>query len=232
MKMELKLHGLDAAGNVVQTIPGVALPRHDRLSPPEGTAIVISPVDLETLNKAASRFRQAIVAETDVGSFNFGFTLPGGFTSNIPLPRGKMLAWATEVRPFFLEKDPLFFGRLKNLPSLTACTDMHPCLKRHGERWRASAFGGVMNITVGNRTLDLGHVVNTFFNCDFFHSAPQDPTQYSLERLFMDLGGEPQALTVLAIHLNSAMNVVGEFLNDVCAVCPEFRAAVIAASGG
>ena len=89
-----------------------------------------------------------------------------------------------------------------------------------------SVFAGVMKLTIGDRELNVPHVVNTWFNCEFFHSEPLDPSKYSLEVLARDLGGEQQALALLAVHLSTSLDIIGEFLNDVCSVSVELRDAV------
>jgi hypothetical protein len=220
--MTFTINMVDASGKVVRVVEGEALPLYERMPPPVGLTIEIDPDDIARLKKGFLRFLRAAHAGHLMGDVSLTFAHNIGFRAE-PAPNTNAVKFfALECRPFFLEKDPLAFSKLLNLRSLTAAEPFRPSLKRHRQRWENSAFGGVMSVQVNGKKLDTHHVVETWFNCDIFHSEPQRPEEFSLEALFKDMGGEAQAVSILANHLIESVRVLDQFFNDLRVICSDF----------
>ena len=220
--MTFTINMADASGKVFRVVEAEALPLHERMQPPSGLMIEIPPNDTARAKKGFLRFLRAAHAGHLMGDISLAFDQNVGFRADPPPNANAVKFFAMECRPFFLEKDPLAFSRLLNLKALTSVESIRPWLKRHRQRWESSAFGGVMSIHVNGKKLDTHHVVETWFNCDIFHSEPQKPDEFSLEALFKDMGGEAQAVAILANHLIESVRVLDQFFNDLRVICPDF----------
>jgi hypothetical protein len=219
MTLVINMHG--PSGESFQ-LQGEALPVHDKLDPPE-IAVTITPSDLPKLQKGYSRLLRSGRAVEKVGQFSLDFKHQQGFTVSRLLDQGAVKLFALECRPFFLEKDPLSFHRLLNLESLRD-EALRPWLKRLRQRWETSAFGGVMSIQVNGTKLDTHHVVQTWFNCDLFHSEPQKAEEFSLDALYKQMGGEQQAFGVLAHHLWASCLIISDYFENVAQMNAPFLA--------
>ena len=219
MKLKIKCH--DMHGNYIGTVSGEALPLHVVIPAPADCKVLLSQNDVERLQRAFLRFDRAMRARQALGNISLTFTSAGFQAASQPEPATVKLL-ALEMRPFFLEKDPLFFEKLISLKSLGAAECIRPCLKSHRRRWKDSAFGGRMMISVGGQPLDTLNVVKAWFNHDFFHTESQNPDELSLEGLIGYLGGEEQAITLLAHHLVESLRVIAEFFNNVYATSELF----------
>lgn len=219
--MTFAINMVDATGKEVRLL-GEALPLHEELPPPAAFTLELSADDLARIQKGYSRLLRAARAYEGVGHFSLNFAHGVGFTvDNVPSDAAVKL-FALECRPFFLEKDPLAFSRLLNLPSLSKAVELRPWLKRLRQRWESSAFGGVVSIKVGGVTLDTHHVVQTWFNCDIFHSEPQKPEEFSLDQLHKHMGGEDQAIAILAQHLWASCGVLSGYFEGLAQMSATF----------
>lgn len=220
MNIEFTLIG---PGGETHVVRGEALPKFDRLQVDRSINLTVSEEDLNTLKRATQRYWRAIEARIDVGDIRVHFEHPNGFRNEIPLDEGKIKLLALEARPFFLEKDSLFFLKISSLRSLGSNEALRPVLKRHKQRWAVAAFGGAMQMKVNSRALDMMTVVQTWFNCDFFHSEPVNAEDYSLDVLVSSCGSRDVAMALVANHMANGLQIVNEFLNDLVQICPAFR---------
>lgn len=219
--MKFVIHATDPSGKTVE-LQGEAMPQHERLPVPAGLQVALTAPDSVRLQKAFLRYHRAFTAGQALGNVGMTFAHGVGFTCTEPPDENVLKLFAFEARPFFLEKDPLFFSHLLNVPSLVKAEEFRPSLKRHRLRWERSAFGGVMSVSVGGKTLDTHHVVQTWFNCDMFHSEPLKPNEFSLDDLVKQMGGEQQARAILAHHLMQSVLVLQEFFTDLTIVNADF----------
>lgn len=167
------------------------------------------------------RFTRATEARQVVGDIGMAFN--NGQVVATRKPRhSDVKVLALEMRPFFLEKDPLNFPKLLSLRSLGATESLRPCLKRHRLRWENSAFEGRMSMAVDGTTLNTTAVVRAWFNGDFFHSESEKIDELSLDKLISHMGGEEQAMSLLTHHMIESLRVVAEFFQDAYDASPQF----------
>lgn len=219
--MRIKIRCLDQHGNYIGTLAAEALPPHPRLPAPSGCHLSLADEDFNRLKRAFLRFTRSIEARQVIGDIGMAFNNGQVQATRMPLPSGvKVLA--LEMRPFFLEKDPLCFTKLLSLRSLGAEETLRPCLKRHRLRWENSAFEGRMSMAVDGTTLNTTAVVRAWFNDDFFHSESERADELSLNQLISHMGGEEQAMSLLTHHMIESLRVIAEFFQDVYDVSTQF----------
>lgn len=219
--MRIQIRCLDEHGNYVRTLTAEALPLHARLVAPSDFKLSLADEDFNRLKRAFLRFTRSIEARQVIGDIGIG--LNNGRIQAKTVPKHSAVkVLALEMRPFFLEKDPLCFTKLLSLRSLGAEKAFRPCLKRHRLRWENSAFEGRMSMAVDGTTLDTTAVVRAWFNDDFFHSESERINELSLNQLISHMGGEEEAMSLLTHHMIESLRVVAEFFNDLYDVSTEF----------
>jgi hypothetical protein len=163
MKLQITAIGPDGSAKVLQ---GEALPKFDRPPVPSGLEVGLAAEDLARLQAGVLRLRRAHVANQALGLFQMGFSLPGGFEAEAPANDLPLKVLALEARPFFLNDDPLYFPALVKLRSFAQFPDLARGFRMHTKRWKASAFNGVMGVTIGGHALDVDTVVEAFIGKD------------------------------------------------------------------
>ncbi|HEL3171251.1 hypothetical protein [Stenotrophomonas maltophilia] len=221
--MKIQIRCLDEHGNYVRTLTAEALPLHPRLVAPVNCQLNLTDDDFKRLMRAFLRFTRSIEARQAIGDIGLAFSNGQLLASKMPR-HSDVKVLAMEMRPFFLEKDPLCFTKLLSLRSLGAKEDLRPCLRQHRLRWEHSAFEGRMSMTVDGTTLNTSAVVRAWFNDDFFHSESNRASELSLVQLVSNAGGENQAMSLLTHHMIESLRVISEFFQDIYAVSSEFRA--------
>lgn len=228
--MQIRIKCLDRHGNYIGTLTGQALPRYPRLPAPEEFSVQLAEDDFKRLQRAFLRFTRAVEARQNVGSISTSLTGAEIVATKVA-KHTEVKVLALEMRPFFLEKDPLSFTKLLSLQSIGKVESLRPCLKRHKLRWINSAFEGRMTIEVNDKTLDTSAVVRAWFNDDFFHSESDRAGELALGELISTMGGEEQAITLLTHHMIESLRVIGEFFNDIYQTSPEFSGWVATVPG-
>lgn len=220
--MRIQIRCLDQNGNYITTLTGEALPLHPRLPAPLDCRVpLLSDDDFDRLKRAFLRFTRAIEARQHVGDISMSFGNAKAEATRKPRD-ADVKVLALEMRPFFLEKDPLSFTKLLALRSLGGTESLRPCLKQHRARWENSAFGSRMSVAVEGKQLNTTAVVRAWFNGDFFHSESDRTDEISLDELTSHMGGREQAMTLLTHHMIESLRVIAEFFNDIYAVSPQF----------
>lgn len=221
--MKIQIRCVDEHGNYIRTLTGEALPLHPRLAAPVDYQVALADEDFSRLKRAFLRFTRSVEARQAVGDIGLAFNNGQLLASKRPR-HSDVKVLAMEMRPFFLEKDPLCFTKLLSLRSLGAAEDLRPCLRQHRLRWENSAFEGRMSMAVNGANLNTSAVVRAWFNDDFFHSESERANELSLAQLVSNAGGEEHAMSLLTHHMIESLRVVAEFFQDIYNVSDEFRA--------
>ena len=224
--MPIQLTGFNHDGNHVVTLTGEALPKYPRLPAPPDCKINLLDEDFNKLKKAFLRFMRAINANEKVGNISLNFNYSNSelnIKAKIPIEDNVKLL-ALEMRPFFLEEDPLCFNKILSLRSFGGKTEcIRPCLKQHRLRWENSEFGGKATIVMNGKALDTDAVVRAWFNSDFFHTESKKTEELSLEELISLFGDNDYAITLLAQHMMASLQVINEFFEDINKVSSQFK---------